>query len=405
MKKTSTLLARLLFAISLINVSLNVSGQDNEQEPVEGYKFTTIKINPASPVKDQYKSGTCWSFAATSFIESELLRLGYDTIDISEMFFVYKAYQEKAGRYVRLHGNANFGPGGQAHDVFNVVKQNGFVTEEDFPGLLKGETNHLHGELDAVLKGYLDALLSNKDGKISQVWPEAYSALLNAYMGPLPESVIKKGKSPEIVSNEKYPRFNPEEYVELTSYLHHPFYQSIDLEVPDNWSHDRYFNIPVDELIETMNYSINNGYTVCWDGDVSDRGFSHSNGVAIVPDKNVTTMEGTERSSWEKLSEKEKNAELYTFKTPGTEKKVTQEMRQRAFDNFQATDDHLMHFTGIVSDQNGTNYYITKNSWAAASNQNGGYLNISEAYARLNTIAIMVHINAIPADLKKKLKL
>lgn len=397
MKKYVTFLLVFSFTLS----SLIVSGQENDQAPVEGYSFTTIKTNPATPVKDQYKSGTCWSFAATSFIESELLRLGYDTIDISEMYFVYQAYKEKASRYVRLHGSANFGPGGQGHDVINVIKQHGFVTEDAFPGLLKGETNHLHGELDAVLKGYLDALISNKDGRISQVWPEAFSALLDAYMGTL----SKKNESAVTISKDQYPRFNPEEYVEFTSYLHHPFYQSIDLEIPDNWSHDYYFNIPIGELVEIINFSITNGHTVCWDGDVSDRGFSHSNSVAIIPDKDITALEGTERSRWEKLSEKERNAALYTFKTPGTEKKITQEMRQKAFDNFQATDDHLMHFTGMVSDQNGTMYYQTKNSWAANSNQTGGYLNISESYVRLNTIAIMVHKDAIPPALKKKLKL
>lgn len=397
MKKYVNFLLVFSFTLS----SIIVIGQINEQAPVAGYSFTTIKINPASPVKDQYKSGTCWSFAATSFVESELLRLGYDTIDISEMFFVYHAYQEKANRYVRLHGGANFGPGGQGHDVINVIKQHGFVTENVFPGLLKGETNHLHGELDAVLKGYLDALISNKDGRISEVWPEAYGALLNAYMG----AVSEKEESALTILKDQYPRFNPEEYIEFTSYLHHPFYQSIDLEIPDNWSHNHYFNIPIDELVEIINFSITNGYTVCWDGDVSDRGFSHSNSVAIIPDKDVTVLEGTERSRWENLSEKERMAELYTFKTPGTEKKITQEMRQKAFDNFQATDDHLMHFTGMVSDQNGTNYYRTKNSWAANSNQTGGYLNISESYVRLNTIAIMVHKEAIPKALKKKLNL
>ncbi len=367
----------------------------------EGYKFTNIGTVPASPVKDQYKSGTCWSFAATSYIESELLRFGYDTLDISEMFFVNHAYRDKANRYVRLHGSTNFGPGGQAHDVLNVVEQYGFVTEHEYPGLLKGEPKHKHGELDAVLKAYLDAVIKNPDGKLSLVWPDAYSSLLNVYMGSLPVS-----SDPEKIQSEKlYPRFNPEDYVELTSYSHHPYYTTFDLEIPDNWSHDRYYNLPAGELYEVAEYAIRNGFSVCWDGDVSDKGFSHGNGVAIVPEKDQKASQGTERLRWEKLTEKEKAAELYNFKNPGKEKEITQQMRQEAFDNYQASDDHLMHLTGLVSDQNGTIYFVTKNSWAANSNSTGGYLNMSAAYFMLNTIAIMVHKDAIPDAIRRKLKI
>ncbi len=398
MKRKNTLLLTL---VCIMTYASGV-GQEAETPKQEGYKFTTIKTIPASPVKDQYKSGTCWSFATTSFIESELLRMGYDTLDISEMFFVNHVYREKADKYVRLHGSANFGPGGQAHDVMNVVKEFGFATEAEYPGLLKGEQKHKQGELDAVLKGYLDALIKNEDGKLSQVWPDAFNAIVSAYLGPITE---KSAGNDLNRLKELYPRFNANDYVELTSYSHHPFYEKFDLEIPDNWSHDQYYNLPMDELVEVINAAIKNGYSVCWDGDVSDKGFSHSNGVAIVPDKNTSSMEGTERLRWEKLTEREKSAELYNFKQPGAEKTISQEMRQEAFNDFQATDDHLMHFTGMVQDQNGTVYYITKNSWAANSNNFGGYLNISEPYVKLNTIAIMVHKDALPGNLKKKLKL
>jgi bleomycin hydrolase len=398
MKKNNALLLTL---ICILTYTIGLS-QEAETPKEEGYKFTTIKNIKASPVKDQYKSGTCWSFAATSYLESELIRLGYDTLDISEMYFVNYAYREKAIRYVRLHGSANFGPGGQAHDVLNVVKSHGFVTETEYPGLLKGEQKHIHGELDAVLQGYLTALIKKEDGKLSSVWPEAYNAILNVYLGPVND---KSAGSDKIRLKQLYPRFNPDDYVELTSYNHHPFYETFDLEVPDNWSHDLYYNLPVDEMMEVINSAVKNGYTVCWDGDVSDKGFSHGNGVAIVPDKDVAALDGTERSRWEKLSEREKNAELYTFKQPGAEKKISQEMRQEAFNSLQATDDHLMHITGMVTDQNGTVYYTTKNSWAANSNKSGGYLNMSESYLRLNTIAIMVHKDAIPQAIRRKLKI
>ena len=390
-------------ALAMLTLSASgVYGQEAQTPAEQGYQFTTVNRIKASPVKDQYRSGTSWSFATVSYVESELIRLGYDTLDLSEMFFVNHAYRDKASRFVRLHGNSTFGAGGQAHDVLNVIARHGFVTETDYPGLLRGEPKHIHGELDAVLKGFLDAVVKKKDDKLSQVWMEAYSGILDAYLGPLPQ---KAGKKEALRSAEQFPKFVPGDYVELTSYTHHPFYTLADLEVPDNWSHNDYYNLPLDELMEVIKSAIGNGFTVCWDGDVSDRGFSHSNGVAIVPEKNTASLDGTERSRWEKLTEKERNAELYSFKQPGSEKTITQEMRQAAFDNLQATDDHLMHLTGMVKDQQGTLYFVTKNSWAAGSNAFGGYLNMSEAYLRLNTIAVMVHKNAIPAAIRAKLKI
>lgn len=388
--------------LAVIFIAFNATAQDSLQKSnEEKYRFTVTHDIPATPVKDQSKSGTCWSFAATSFVESELIRLGAGETDLSEMYFVNLAYREKADRYIRYHGRSNFGPGGQAHDVLNVIKKYGFVTEKEYPGLLAGEESHNHSELHAVLKGFLEAVLSSKSGKLSQVWKNAYAAILDTYLGPLPfhENDTDKKKA----RLDKKSGFNPNDYVELTSYLHHPFYTWINLEIPDNWSHDQYYNIPLEELMAVMTGALRNGYTVCWDGDVSDKGFSHTNSVAILPEKDLASLEGSEREKWEKLSEKEKSAQLYKFDKPGKEKSVTPEMRQDAFDRHLATDDHLMHFTGIAEDQNGTRYFITKNSWAANSNKSGGYLNISESYARMNTIAIMIHKDALPDILRKKI--
>jgi bleomycin hydrolase len=322
-------------------------------------------------------------------------------MDLSEMFYVRNAYQKKSERYVRMHGSSNFGPCGQAHDVMNIIATHGLVPENDYPGLLKGETQHVHGELDAGLQGYLDAVVRVKSGKLSQVWPEAVSALLDTYLGKLPEKLSVKG-NPTPLEYAKSEGFNPDDYVEITSYTHHPFYTAFALEIPDNWSNDTYYNVPMDDLYRIMLFALDKGYSFCWDGDVSERGFSHGKGVAIVPEKNIESLEGTERSRWEKLSDKDKQAELYSFDKPGYEKIITPEMRQQAFDIHQATDDHLMHITGLVTDQNGTNYFITKNSWADNSNDKGGYLNMSEAYVKLNTLAILVHKNAVPADIRKK---
>lgn len=387
-----------IIAVSLLLVCGNLQAQETTT-PTEGYTFKVKTEVKTTPVKNQYRSGTCWSFATVSFIETELLRMGKGEIDLSEIFFVHHAYNLKADRYVRMHGSSNFGPGGQAHDVMNIAAKYGLVPESDYSGLLKGETQHVHGELDAGIQGYLDAVI--KTGKLSQVWPDAVSALLDTYLGKMPEQLNVKG-NPTPLAFSKNMGFNPEDYVELTSYTHHPFYTAFSLEIPDNWSNDTYYNVPLEDLNRIMHVALEQGYSFCWDGDVSDRGFSHAKGIAIVPERNIESMEGTERSRWEKLSDKDKQSELYSFDKPGQEKVITPEMRQLAFDNHQATDDHLMHITGLVTDQNGTNYFITKNSWADNSNDKGGYLNMSEAYVNLNTVAIMVHKNAIPADIRKK---
>lgn len=385
-----------LFCLSIVlSFPSALSAQDKDTTKPEKYVFTDVVRIRATPVKDQYSSGTCWSFATTSYIESELARITHDTLDLSEMYFVRKCYEQKARNYVRRQGTANFGEGGQAHDVLNVIATDGLMTEAQYSGLANGQTKPVHAEMEAVLKAMADALVKNPNGKLTPDWFKAVSAVLDVYLGPLPAGEAK-------VST---PKFDPADYVELTSYTHHPFYQPFILEIPDNWAYGSYYNVPLDDLIAVMNNALENGYTVDWDGDVSDKGFSHRNGVAIVPDVALESATGTERSKWESIPEKERQKQFYTFEKPVPQKKVTQEMRQAAFDNYSATDDHLMHITGLTRDQEGTAYYITKNSWAAGSNSNGGYLNMSEPYVRLNTIAIMVHKSAIPKDIRKKLDL
>lgn len=398
MKKNSLLLIVCSLCLSILAFS-----QENNRG--NAYEFTKKIEIKHSPVKDQYKSGTCWSFATVSFFESELLRIGKNETDLSEMFFVNHAYREKADRFVRFQGKTNFGPGGQAHDVLNTMRKFGVATEAEYPGLLSGEKKHDHGEFDAVLNGFIKAVVANEGGKISKSWATAYNAVVDAYLGPLPEKsnnlvdVKAKGVHSATLG------LNPDDYIEITSYLHHPFYSSFILEIPDNWSFGSYHNLPLDQLVEVMKYALEKGYTIAWDGDVSDKGFSHSNGLALIPDAVLVSADGTEMAKWEKMSDKEKNEYAYNFKEIRKEKVVTPEMRQEVFNNYQATDDHLMHIVGLVNDQTGKDYFIVKNSWSDKSNAFGGYLNMSEAYVRLNTIAIMVHKDAVPDHLKKLMKL
>ncbi len=368
-----------------------------------GFIFDTIYSIRATSVKNQSNSGTCWSFAVTSFVESELLRLNGNEADLSEMFFVRNTYSEKGQHYVRLHGTSNFSAGGQAHHGINIIKRKGFCTEKAYPGLNYGESQHIHGELDEASKAFLDAVVKNPNRKISTAWRPAFEAILDAYFGTIPETFDWNGRSMSSMEAVIASGFNPDDYIELTSYSIYPFYELCALEIPDNFDAKLYYNIPINEFMEVVNYAFKNGYSVCWDGDVSDKGFSHNNGLAIVPDVGAVDYTGTEKAKWEKMTEKERRKSVYNFDKPVPEEHIGQEERDLSFENQKTTDDHLMHLTGVVRDQYGTIYYITKNSWGTESNNFGGYLNMSENYFKLNTVAIMVHKDAIPKHLAKKL--
>ncbi len=396
--------------LSIITLALALCMQgntfaQNKTKSTEGFLFTKVADVPTTEVRNQESTGTCWAFAAVSFIETELIRLGAGNIDLSEMFIVRHAYSQKALRYFRLHGKGNYSEGGQAHDVLNVVKEFGFVPQSVYSGNQYKSDYHIHQEMVKSTKAMLDEIVKNPNKIITPVWKQAVNGVFDTYMGVAPEKIELEGQTVSPVDFMKQTGFNPDDYVELTSYSHQPYYKAINLEVPDNWSNDLYYNLPIDELMEVMDNALTKGYSVCWDGDVSEKGFSHRNGLAILPISNVKDMTNSEIEKWDAMSTKEKNASLYKFDKPRPEQEVDQVLRQETFDNYETTDDHLMHLTGIVKDQNGTRYYKTKNSWANTSNEMGGYLNMSEAYMRLKTVAIMVHKDAIPSKLRKKMDL
>jgi bleomycin hydrolase len=400
MKKYESLLTTILLLVNFVSFS-----QDKEVKKEEGYKFEIVKKINATPVKDQYRSGTCWSYSAVSFLESELLRMGKGEYNLSEMFFIRLAYYEKALRYVRMHGNSSFGAGGEAHDVLEIIRKYGVVPEEVYTGNVIGEENPVHGEMDAVLKGMLEEVIKNKNGKLSPVWYDAFNKTADSYLGEIPEKFVYKGTEYTPKSFAAELGINPDDYIEVGSFTHHPYYSDFILEVPDNWFWGRIFNVPLDEMIEILDNSLEEGYTVVWASDVSEKGFSFKNGLAIVPDEDTSGMNDLEKLKWDKLTDKEKEKQLYNFDMPGKEKPVTQTMRQQAFDNYSTTDDHGTHITGIVKDQSGTKYYLVKNSWGTNLNDYNGYFYASVPFVRYKTMYIMVNKNAIPRNIRKKLNL
>ncbi|HON17878.1 MAG TPA: C1 family peptidase [Salinivirgaceae bacterium] len=390
--------------LGLILALQNQGYSQTENTEKKGYEFTKVVEVQSTPVKDQYRSGTCWSFATTAFVESELLRMGKEPIDLSEMYIVRKAYEEKADRYVRMQGNYNFAGGGALNDVIDIIAKYGALPEEAYPGLSYGTEKHVHGELDKVLKAYVDAIITNPNKELSTAWKKGFSAILDSYLGPIPTSFKYKEKTytPESFAKEFVP-IKADEYVYLTSFTHHPFYTYFILEVPDNWSWKSFFNVPLDEMMEIIDNALNNGYSITWAADVSEKGFSHKNGVAIVPETNIEELSGNERLKWEALSKEDRQKQMFSFENPVPEKTISQELRQKEFDNYKTTDDHGMQIVGIYRDQNGVKYYKIKNSWGVENSKYEGYFFASEAYVKFKTLSLGVHINALPKKTKKNL--
>ena len=395
MKKVIVFAAALIFSLPTF-----VNAQ-TEEEKKEGFQFTDVKRVPVTSIKSQDRAGTCWSWSTISYLESEIMRLGKDSVSLAPLYIVWNTYNEKAQRYVRMHGNLNFGQGGAFADVLWAIKTYGIVPLTQYSGLNYGETIHAHGELDAVLKAYLDAVVKNPNKKLSTAWLRGYNGILDAYLGAKPEKFTYKGKEYTPMSFYKdVTGLNMDDYVSLTSFTHHPFYTSFPVEVPDNWIGESSYNLPIDELMSIMDKAIDNGYSFAWGSDVSEDGFVRRGSVAVVPDFDKVEMADAEISKWTALPASKKMEEW--IKNPGKEKEITQEMRQIGFDNFQTTDDHGMHVIGKAVDQNGSKYYIVKNSWGEYGDYKG-YFYASYPFVAYKTMNIIIHKDALPKDLKKKL--
>jgi len=345
------------------------------------HTFTTERIHVSTEAKNQCNTGTCWSYATTSFLESEIQRLGKGSHELSEMFNVRMTYPLKAEVFLRFQGKNQFGPGSLSHDVLRVAAQHGLVPDNAYSGLEYGTDKHDHSQMDDMLQGMLQKLLSHH-GRINPTWKKAFEAVLDAYLGAVPESFLYQGKKFTPASFRDAMGIIPENYVSVTSFTHHPLYKPFVLEVPDNYSHGLFYNVTLEDLVTIAEFALEKGYTIAWDGDVSEAGFSFKEGIAFNVPENVSAEE--------------------RFSKIHKEQPVTPELRQQQFESGATTDDHLMHIIGVAKDQDGTRFFIVKNSWGQ-ENPHQGIQYMSVSYFRLKTVALLLQKDAIPPAIKGKL--
>ena len=365
----------------------------------QDYQFTTVKEIPVTSIKNQYRSGTCWCFSALSFIESEILRTKGVEVDLSEMFVVGKSYHDRAIKYVRLDGHLNFAAGSSFGDVLHVINDYGIVPQEAMPGFNYGTDKPEHNELDAALKAYVSAIAKNPNRTLTTAWVNGFDGIVEAYFGEYPETFNVDGVEYTPESYRDHLGINYDDYVNITSFTHHPFYEPFIIEVCDNWRWDSAYNLPMDEMMEVMYNAIEKGYTIAWGSDVSEKGFTRD-GLAVMPDTEQKAVAGSDQERWvgkaADAPKEEVKAEL------PKEMVITQEMRQDAYDRKTTTDDHGMHIYGLAKDQNGTNYFMVKNSWGETGKYKGVWYT-SDAFVRYKTLNIVVHKDALPKHIAKKL--
>ncbi len=375
----------MVSAALLLSAAAEAQNMPATNKPGSNYQFTVLRNQDAFAVQNQGATGTCWSFSGLSFFESELLRMGKGkNLNLSEMFVVRKMYPLKAANYVRMHGKANFGDGGGFPDDLLCLRKYGLVPQDVYDG--NRQKTYNHGEMLKLLEGMTKTLGDAQ--ALNPSWPKALDGVLDAYLGQAPEKFSYNGKEYTPQSFAKDLGLHADDYVIISSFSHHPFYEQFVLEVPDNWNWERVYNVPLNEFTSIAEQAVMNGYTIAWAADVSEKGFSFKDGLAIVPEKD-----------WADYSEKERQ-DLFT--TPAKEKVITQENRQQAFDNFETQDDHGMHITGMAKDQQGDKFFIVKNSWGTG-NTCGGYFYASMPYFAYKTTCFMVNKKAIPADIARKM--
>ncbi len=376
----------VLGQVDLMNKVINNKSTDSKS----GFQFTTVVNAETTPVEDQAASGTCWSYSTNSFLESEMIKAGGPAIHLSPIYSARCAYIDKAENYVRMHGAVSWGDGGEPHDVVNMYAKYGAIPESVYTGLHYGTDKNDFGEMMAVLKAMLDEIIKAPNrGTLSPVWKDAFTKVLDTYLGDVPPTFEYNGKTYTPMTFAKdVVALNPDNYVEFISQTNSPYWQKAMMMVPDNWEFQHDWNIPLEDMTSIIDYALQHGYTVAWGADVSERYFSWKNGIAYVPAVNPQEMTAEERSEM--------------FDGPRPEMDITPQNRQEAYDDYQTTDDHGMQITGIAKDQNGKEWYIVKNSWGT-TNDYQGYLYVSKDYVKYKTTSFMVNKAALPEDVKHKI--
>ncbi|PBI86488.1 Aminopeptidase C [Flavobacterium sp. ACN2] len=374
------------FAQDILVNSLKLNASDKSKE---NFKFTEVINLGTTSVKSQGSSGTCWSYSTNSFLESEMIRLGKQPVELSQIYSARNVYVEKGVNYVRMHGAITLGDGGALHDVINMYKKYGTVPREVYTGLNYGTDKNKFAEMGALMESVLAAVVKNPNGELTPNWQKAYAAVIDSYLGKVPENFTYKGKNytPQTFAKEVV-GINPDEYVEMSSFTNAPYYQKTTMMVPDNWSLDQVYNVKVNDMTDVIDNALKKGYTVAWATDVSEKSFSWKNGVAYVASKKFDDMTAEEKADM--------------FNGPKAEPEITPEMRQAAFDNYTTTDDHGMHIIGLAKDQTGKEYYIVKNSWGE-TNDYKGFLFVTKNFVKYKTTALLVNKGGIPAEIAKKL--
>lgn len=396
MKKNSILAAALILA-----ACTSAFAQQRPKVDFPEFKFTTVKANPITSVKNQASSGTCWAFSTLSFVESEVIRLNgiTDTLkypDFSEFFVVSHSYSDRADKYVMLDGNLTFSAGSEADDVLDVIRDYGLVPNAEMTGMNYGTELPRQAELDAVLKAYVEAVAKNPNRNLTTAWKRGFQAILDEYLGKYPEKFTVDGVEYTPESYRDALGFKSEDYVTITSFTHHPFYTWFPIEVSDNWRWDEVYNVPIDEFMQILDNALENGYTAAWGTDVSEPGFTRD-GLALYVDMKATNA-GSDQARWvgqdegkKPKADKKKASNKYNV----VEKTPSQEQRQADFLNKTITDDHGMQIFGIAKDQWGHKYYMVKNSWGKTGKYDGIWY-ASEAFVKAQSMDIMIHRSALP---------
>ncbi|SEF50583.1 C1 family peptidase [Sphingobacterium lactis] len=386
----SILMAAAFFAATQVQAQDNLINalkgnvSDNSKE---GFKFTEVINLGKTSIKDQGSSGTCWSYSGNSFLESEMIRMGKDPVEISQIYTARNTYVEKAKNFVRLHGKQAQGDGGQLHDVLTIFRKYGAVPYEVYTGLPEGQTRNNFSEMSPILQSITESVAKSK--KPTANWLKAFTGAMDSYLGEVPENFQYKGKTytPRTFADQVI-GINPDDYVGISSFEEHELYKRFVLLIPDNWSFESFYNVKINDLTDIIDHALSKGYTVAWATDVSEKTFSWKNGVAFVPEKPI-----------EKMTKEEVDN---LFNGPKPEAKITAQQRQAAFDNYETTDDHGMHIVGLVKDQTGKEYYIVKNSWGA-TNDYQGYMYATKEFVRYKTISLMLHKKALDKNMQKQL--